>query len=338
MRAMLLIFLQAVVAVFVFAHPAPADEIKLIMTTITAPNTPTDRLILHKWADQINERGKGIIQIDVRDGFALANSKNFYDRLLNDVSQVSWGSLNYVSGKFRLSEVMTLPFLLDSAEQSSVVFWRLYKSGLLDSEFDQIVPLFMAAYPPSAIHLVKAPPPNFVDLSGLKIIASGETPSALITRLGGAPVSIALTDSYQALQRGTADGIYFPMTALTDFKLDEVTSYHIVSSLGGGPGGVWMAKAKYLALPREARAIIDENSGEAESRYAGMIFDQLQAQGRAKLEASNKQKVVELTPQQSAKWKADAFPLLDQWAKIDSAHQKVLAMVRELAKQVKPEH
>lgn len=337
MRAMLLL-LQAAVVFFVFARPAPADEIKLIMTTVTAPNTPTNQLILHKWAEQINQRGKGIIQIDVRDGFALANSTNFYDRLLSDVSQISWGSLNYVSGKFRLSEVMTLPFLLDSAEQASVVFWRLYKSGLLDSEFDQVVPLFMAAYPPSAVHLVKAPPASFVDLTGLKIIASGETPSALITRLGGAPVSIALTDSYQALQRGTADGLYFPMTALTDFKLDEVTSYHIVSSLGGGPGGVWMGKAKYLALPKEARAIIDEFSGEAATRYAGGIFDQLQAQGRAKLEGSDKQKVVELTAQQSAKWKADALPLLNDWANIDSNHAKVLAMVRELAKQVKPEH
>lgn len=336
MRA-LWVVLQAVVASLIFANPAPAEEIKLIMTTITAPNTATDQLIFHKWADRINQRGKGIIQIDVRDGFALANSANFYDRLVSNVSQISWGSLNYVAGKFSLTEVMTLPFLLDSAEQASVVFWRLYKSGLLDTEFDQIVPLFVGAYPPSAIHLVKAPPPNFMDLSGLKIIAAGQTPTELITRLGGAPLSIALTDSYQALQRGGADGLYFPMTALTDFKLDEVTTYHIVSSLGGGPGGVWIAKAKYLALPAEARAILDENSGERQSRYAGQVFDQLQAQGREKLQGSTKQKVVELTQAQSAKWKADALPLLDEFAKVDSNHQKVLAMVRELAKQVKPE-
>jgi TRAP-type transport system periplasmic protein len=218
------------------------------------------------------------------------------------------------------------------------VFWRLYKSGLLDSEFDQIVPLYMAAYPPSALHFVKAPPANFIDLSGLKIIAAGQTPTELITRLGGAPLSIPLTDSYQALQRGAADGIYFPMTALTDFKLDEVTSYHVVTSFGGGPGGVWMAKATYLALPPAARAIIDGNSGEAASRYAGMIFDQLQAKGRDRLLASKNQTVVGLTPQQSVKWKSDGLQLVNAWASTDSDHQKVIAMVRDLAKQVKPEH
>ena len=35
------------------------------------------------------------------------------------------------------------------------------------------------------------------------------------------------------------------------FKLDEVTTYHVTAAFGGGPGGVWMAKTKYLSLPPE---------------------------------------------------------------------------------------
>jgi hypothetical protein len=99
-----------------------------------------------------------------------------------------------------------------------------------------------------------------------------------------------------------------------------------------------MAKATYLALPPAARAIIDGNSGEAQSRYAGMIFDQLQAKGRDSLLASKNQTVVGLTPQQSVKWKAVGLQLDNEWASVDSDHQKVIAMVRDLAKQVKPEH
>src|ERR1700733_2201852 len=139
----LLSLVVVAIGVLVFrAHVAECDEVKLIMTTISAPNSESNNLIYHEWADRVNARGKGIIQVDVRDGFTLANSSNFYDRLLTDVIQVSYGSLNYIAGKFQLTEVMTLPFLLDSAEQGSVVFWQLYKSGLLNSEFDQIVPLY----------------------------------------------------------------------------------------------------------------------------------------------------------------------------------------------------
>ena len=148
--------------------------------------------------------------------------------------------------------------------------------------------------------------------------------------MGGTPISIS--DTYQALQRSTADGVSFPMAPLP--KLDEVTHYHILASLGGGPGGVWMAKAKYLSLSPEARKILDDNSGEAESRRAGATLDQFEGTVRAKLEASKDHKVVTLTPEQRARWTAQVSPLVRSWAGIDDA-AKVLAKVRELAADVK---
>jgi TRAP-type C4-dicarboxylate transport system substrate-binding protein len=308
-----------------------ADETRLIMTTISSPTSQVGQENYHGWAQRVNESGKGIVTIDVRDGFALANSTNFYDRLLSDVMQISFGSLNYLAGKFQLSQVMALPFVMDSAEQESVVFWRLYKSGLLDSEFDQIVPLYFYAFPQVALHLTKIPAAPLEALNGLRIIVAGQIPSAMITKLGGTPISIGLSDTYQALQRGTADGVSFPMAPLPDFKLDEVTRYHILASLGGGPGGVWMAKAKYLGLPPAVRKILDDNSGEAQSRRVGRVLDQFESTVRAKLEASSDHRVVTLSPEQAAKWRAQVSPLIDSWASIDDAHAKVLAKVRELA-------
>jgi TRAP-type C4-dicarboxylate transport system substrate-binding protein len=314
---------------------ARADETRLIMTTISSPTSQVGQENYHGWAERVNDAGKGIVTIDVRDGFALANSTNFYDRLLSDVMQISFGSLNYLAGKFQLSQVMALPFVMDSAEQESVVFWRLYKSGLLDSEFDQIVPLYFYAFPQVALHLVKAPTAPLQNLSGLRIIIAGQIPSAMISKLGGTPISIGLSDTYQALQRSTADGVSFPMAPLPDFKLDEVTHYHILASLGGGPGGVWMAKAKYLGLPPEVRKILDENSGEAQSRRVGSVLDRFEGTVRAKLEASSDHRVVTLSPEQAARWRAQVSPLIDSWASIDDAHAKVLAKVRELAAEVK---
>jgi TRAP-type C4-dicarboxylate transport system substrate-binding protein len=325
----------AVVAMLSATAGAKADETRLIMTTMAQPNAPVGQQNAHVWANRVNAQGKGIVSIDLRDGTVLANSTNFYDRLLNDVMQISFGSLKYLAGKFRLSEVMALPFVMDSAEQESVVFWRLYKSGLLDSEFDQIVPLYFYTFPQVSLHLAKAPPLPLENLKGLRIIVTGQIPTAMIGKLGGTPTSIGLTDSFLALQRGMADGVSFPMAPLPDFKLDEVTHYHILASLGGGPGGVWMAKAKYLSLPPEVRKILDDNSGEAESRREGAILDQFEAAVRDKLAASKDHTVVALTPEQAAAWKARVAPLVDAWAATDDAHAEVLAKVRELAADVK---
>ncbi|HEY3917274.1 MAG TPA: TRAP transporter substrate-binding protein DctP [Stellaceae bacterium] len=331
-------YLATIVAVIALlaANGAQADETRLIMTTISSSASQVGQLNFHGWANRVTAAGKGVVSIDVRDGFALANSQNFYDRLLADVVQISFGSLNYIAGKFQLSQVMALPFVMDSAEQESVVFWRLYKTGLLDSEFDQIVPLYFYAFPQVALHLVKAPSAPLQNLSGLRIIVAGQIPSAMITRLGGTPISIGLSDTYEALQRGTADGLSFPMAPLPDFKLDEVTHYHILASLGGGPGGVWMAKVKYLGLPPAVRQILDENSGEAQSRRVGRVLDEFEVKVREQLAKEAGHTVATLSPAQAAQWKTEVSPMIDAWAGIDPAHAKVFAKVRELAADVKP--
>jgi TRAP-type C4-dicarboxylate transport system substrate-binding protein len=223
---------------------------------------------------------------------------------------------------------------MNSAEQASVVFWRLHKTGQLDSEFDQIVPIYMQAFPPVAMHLVKAPAKPLDDLGGLKFIASGKIPTEVVLRLGGSPLSIGLSDSYQALQRGTADGINFPMAPMHDFKLDEVTHYHIDAAFGGGPGGVWMGKARFEALPDNVKKILMDNSGEAESRRAGQILDDLGREEIERLSHQADQTVVSLSAEQNKKWRAALSQIAEEWAGTDDAHRQVLAKTRELAAQV----
>jgi len=331
------IILAAVLAAgfFVSGGTAPAAEVHLIATTISLPNTPNS-VMFHEWADRINAQGKGIVTIDVRDGFALVNSRNYYERLVSDVMQISFGSLNYEVGKFPLCQVMGLPFVFSSAEQASVVFWQLYKSGLLDREFDQVVPLFFEAFPQNSLHLDKVPPAPLRDLRGLRIIASGRIETRVIQAMGGAPASIALSESYEALQRGTADGIIFPIGAAPDFKLDEVTHYHIVAALGGGPGGVWMAKAKYQSLPPEVKAIIDANSGETQSRKAGRVLDRREVEVPKELETKKGQTITTFTTDQTKAWQTALAPVFDNWADADKTQaETVLAKVRALAAAVK---
>jgi TRAP-type C4-dicarboxylate transport system substrate-binding protein len=308
-----------------------ADETRLIFTTISLPGSTISDQVWHPWADRVNAAGQGSVHVDVRDGFTLASSTNYYDRLQNNVMQISFGSLNYLAGKFQLSQVMALPFLMSSAEQESEVFWRLYKSGLLDAEFDQIMPLFFYAFPQQAMNLVKAPAKPLEDLGNLKIIASGQIGTALMAKLGAAPLSIPLTETYEALQRGTAEGLNFPISALPDFKLDEVTHYHLIAPLGGGPGGVWMTKAMYQGLSLQIRKVLDENSGEAQTRRVGTFVDRLTATVQRRLEAQPGQQMATLSPELQEKWKARAEPMILAWANTDDAHRKVVDAVRKFA-------
>ena len=217
---------------------AAAQTPNLIFTTIASPTAEFNQRGNHAWAERVNAQAGGAFTIDVRDGTALLSNPDFYDRLRDNVVQISSGSLNYISGKFQLSVFTALPFLMDSAEEESVVFWRVFKSGVLDSEFDELMPLFIRAFPQSVLHLKKRSISTLNDLKGFRIVASGQLPTQLMSRLGASPISIALTDSYMALQRGVADGIYYPWAGFMDVKFNEVTTFHVEAPLGGGPGGV----------------------------------------------------------------------------------------------------
>lgn len=326
----------ALVVAVLIACNAKADELKLIMTTISLPNTPAAAMY-HEWADKVNDAGYGIVHIDVRDGFTLVNSSNYFDRLTNDVVQITFGSPNYLGGQFPLSHVMVLPFIFDTSEEASAVYWRLYKSGLLDAEFATLHPLALQGFPQSSLHLVKAPATQLLDLKGLRIIGGGQRD--IIAALGATPLAIALTDSYLALQRGTADGMLFPMAATHDFKIDEVTHYHILASLGGGPGGIWMTKVKYEGLPAAVRKILDDNSGEAPSRRLGYHLDQLQGEVPKLIAASANQTIVPVSAAQLNAWKKAAQPVYESWDTADQAEAAaVLAKVRELDAAVRAGH
>lgn len=307
---------------------ASADEVTLTLATLDPPQTPLNVQELHPWAERVNAQGKGVVDIVVRDGSAIANPQNIYDRVLGDVVQIGRGTQAFIAGKFPLTDVVTLPFVVDKGAIASVAFWRLYKSGVLASEYNDSVPLFFGILPPQALHLTK-PPKSTDDLSGLRVAVVSKNGGQIVARLGGAPLSIPLLDLYAGLQRGAADGVMIQWPAFPPFKLNEVTSYHLQSQFGGSATMIFMAKKKWDALPRAAQKVLAANSGETESRRFGAFWDAASDQGRAMVQAmGDKQTIVDLTPEQNAALKQKIGPIAADWAKNTPGGDKVLQAFR----------
>lgn len=332
MRALkLLVFLAVALA---FTGTARADEVNLLFGTSTPPGTHISIRVFHPWVDRINAEGKGVLHIDIRDGLEIANPGNFYSRVLDDVIQIGWGSFNSVPGTFPLSGFSNMPFETEKSEDSSVAFWRLYKAGAFDAEYNDIVPLLVQVYPQSQIHLAKAPktPGNF---AGLRLMVVAKTAADVVTRLGGAPISLLLPDLYQGLQRNTVDGAVMSWTAFQPFKLAEVTTYHIETRLGTPAAMVFMTKKRYAALSPEARKIIDQNSGEAESRALGKAWDEVEGEARDAAKNDPKHTVFVPAAEMTAKWQAATAPVIDAWEQATPGGDKVLAAFKATLAQVK---
>ena len=323
----------AAVAVLGLAGAAGADEITLTFATTGLATTAPHPQVSHPWAARMNEIGKGVLKIDVVDGFTIAGPANFYPRVQNDVVQIAWGLQGSVGGVFPLTDVARIPYLVMKAEEGSVAFWRLYKTGLLDSDYKDVRPLALAMFPQGVLHLAKAPK-AIDDYAGLRLVANSKMTSDIILRLGATPVTILIQETYQALQRHTVDGTVTGYPAVLPFKFNEVTSYHVDAMLGGGAGFIFLAKKKFDSLPAAVRKLLDDNSGEPLARRYGKTNDDEWVKGRAAVVAMTDHTVVAPTPAQHEMFKRKMAPIAEEFAKTVPGGDAVLAKFRELLAQV----
>jgi len=315
-------------AVLTFAAGAQAQETKLIMTSLSPPQSPNS-VFFAAWAKKVDDAAKGAVTVDLRDGIALATFGNTYDRTQNDVIQIGWVQHGLVAGKFPLSEVAGLPFLVDDIGAGAAALWRLYKSGLMNAEYAETVPLWYGLLGLQGLHFAKTPK-SLDNLGGAKLRINGRVVGQLVEIMGGTPISMQSEDMYGALQRGTIDGIVSSWAAFEPYKLQEVTTYHYEVAFGTTTSMFMMAKKKYDALPAAGRAALDANTGEAMSR-SFMVHIAAQAdRARKPVSESPTHKVVQPTAEQIAAWQAKAKPVFEQWAKERAGGEKVLEEFRRL--------
>jgi len=327
---------MAAAIVATWAAVAQAQE-KLTFATMTPPQAPLNTGLLRPWTQQVIARAQGALVFDIRDGTTLANFSNIYSRVLDDVVQVGFGITSQMGGNFPLAAVASLP-LWDKPEEGAVALWRLYKSGALDEEFKEIVPLMLIPTAQPSLHFNKALR-TLDDLRGLKIMVGAKMAGDLIRTLGAVPQPFVLTDIYESLQRGTVDGVAISWQGVGVWKLGEVTSYHVDPTAGTGTGSgvvaLFMARKRYDALPAPARKALDESSGESLSRTAAQWWHDDDAKMRARIKTDGKHQIAELSPEQAATWQQKFAPVFADFAKSRPGADKVLDQYKRLLADVR---
>lgn len=313
---------------------AAAAEVVLTFATVSPAGLPLNERFLHPWAAAINEDGKGIIRLDVRDGYALANPGNAPNRVLEGVIDIAYTIQTAIGGQFPRTEVVSQPMLSDKSADSAVALWRLYETGLLDEEYADFQPLVLAGLTQASLHFA-TPLANPDDLDGRRVVVFNRSQAELIEALGGSPQSVPITDSYEALRRGTVDGISIAWTAFPTFRFDEVTSYHLRTRAGTTGAMVFMSKRKWESLPEAARDVLSRHMGEAPSRAFGEYWDAADLRNRATAEGDAKHTVVELSAEQNARWEAIAAPLIGNWVERTPDGETILETYRNFLDDVR---
>ncbi len=205
-------------AVAPMALQAQEKSMKLRLSTMWPPQHPFTKLF-DQWGKDVEKATGGRVTVTVFAANTLSPPMQVYDNTVKGVVDVGTNLLAYSPGRLPLSEVLQQPLGYKSGYQGSKLANEYYKK-FKPKEFDDVHVLFLHGAAPGFI-FTKNPTKSVADLKGLRIKANAEN-ADIVKNLGASPVTMPVTETYDALSRGVVDGCLFPLEALQGFKIGEV--------------------------------------------------------------------------------------------------------------------
>jgi len=274
--------------------PAPAPQTK----------------VATEWAQEIEKRTGGKVQITMFPGGTLTPAPQCYDGVVKGLSDIGMSVFAYTRGKFPLIEVIDLPLGVKSGLVATKLINDFYNK-FKPKELGEVKVMYLHAHGPGLLHTKKAVN-KLEDLKGLKIRCTGLA-AKIVQSLGGTPVAMGMGETYDSLSRGVVEGSMAPYEALKTWKWGEVvkfTTENFGSSYSTG-FFVVMNKDKWNSLPPDIQKIIDKVNEEWIVKQ-GSNWDEIEKGGKeASIKLGNK--IITLSQEEDWKWQKLVRPLFDDY-------------------------
>ena len=286
------------------AFVAQAEEpIVIKFSHVVAADTPKGKAAEH-FAKLANEKTQGKVKVEV-----FANSTLYKDK--EEVEALQLGSVHMLApslAKFgplgvKQFEVFDLPYIFDGYDQLHTITEGPIGKDLLAKLSDKGI--LGLAYWDNGFKVMSANKAlrEVKDFRGQKMrIQSSKVLEAQMKALGASPQVMAFSEVYQALQTGVVDGTENPPSNLYTQKMFEVQKYVTKSDHGYLGYAVIVNKPFWDGLPADIRKSLEEAMVES-TTYANDIAKQENEESLAKVKASGKSEIIELTPEQKTSWK-----------------------------------
>jgi TRAP-type C4-dicarboxylate transport system substrate-binding protein len=307
---------------------ARADDPIVLKLPIGSPLTSPVFLNSTKpWIEEIEKEGGGLLKIQVYPPGSLNNAQNVYDRLVNNVYELAYGIHGPITTVFPRTSVAELPFLATESEHASQALWDLVENGTIAKEYAAVRPLGLFIYPQTQLHFTK-PVRTMEDMKGIKVGAQSRVMADICNLLGATPITTSPPDVYEMANRHTITGVMMAWTGVQQFKVHEVTNFHVEAFMGSLTGFVMMNTPAYDRLPQKAKDIFDRNSYRALSKRFGVALDGIAKAQRSAVEKMPNHTIITLSPAERARWEKQVQPVYQHWVEGVPDGAKVLAAFR----------
>jgi TRAP-type C4-dicarboxylate transport system substrate-binding protein len=232
-----------------------------------------------------------------------------------------------------------LPGAGATAEINAVAYSRIHwKHFQKIGEYRGVKLLAVWTHGPGQM-FTKKPFKSLAEFKGQKIRTGGGIAEAVANALGASAFVKPAPESYELLNSGVADGVFFPFESIVSFKLDKVIGQATVfpGGLYSSSFGFFMNEDKWNKLSKQDQDIVEKMSGEAAARSNGKSWDNADKVGLEALKGAGAN-IVAASPAMIAEAHKRSGPIIEDWIQKASAKginaKAILAEFHEELKKV----
>jgi TRAP-type C4-dicarboxylate transport system substrate-binding protein len=278
---------------------------------------------LVKWGEKLEKASNGRLVFKHFPGAQMGPAPAHYDLARNGQADVAWFLHGGTPGRFPLTELISLPYMVGSAEiGTKTLNDRELRAKYLDAEHRGVHVLLLLTHQPGNIHTTRKPVRTTEDLKGLRIRFAAPTIRDFVAALGGTPVGVAPPDQLEMLQKGTLDGVFIDYGgAGIAFKMAGTLKYTTEMYSYVSSFGIAMNPDFYKSLPGDLRKLVDQSTVGVE-KEVGEGWDALDAVGK-KLLIDGGDEPIRLSAAEDAKFRRIGEQVVE--AKLKELDERKLA-------------
>jgi len=239
---------------------------------------------LIKWSDQLEKDSGGRITVKRFPNAQMGPTPQHYDFARTGQADVAWFLHGGTPGRFPLTEIVNLPFMVGSAEIGTKVLNDAeLRSKFLDAEHRGIKVLMLLTHQPGGPHTTRKPIRSLDDFKGLRLRFASPTVRDLVQGLGATPVGVPPTEIAEQLQKGTIDGTFIDYGgAGIAFRLGGIVKYSTELYAYVTSFGVGMNEDFWNKLPPDLKDLVTK-SVTGKEKEVGEAWDALDVPGKKAL-------------------------------------------------------
>ena len=299
---------------FLSPQAVAANPVELSFAMHLPPKAAPYAGAYRPWAAEIEKRTKGQLKFKFYLAQSLLKTRNAYQGVINGIADAGWGANSWTPGRFPLISVMELPFLSPDTFVGARALNDLYKKfPEIRAEHKDLHILHLWVSLPYEVHTIKKPVRKLEDMRGLKLATQAGAKIAL-ELMGAVPITVATPKIYPTVEKGVADGTSLAWGAYKAFKIYEVTNYHTNAHLGGIAFWTAINKNAWNKLPKNIQQAVTEVTSEMMPDTLSAAVTKEKQQG-IQISKKRNQEIIELSPEERARWIAASRPSWDKWVK-----------------------